>query len=77
MNEAKAPARFHYAWVILAASCLMSSAILGVVQNGRGVFYHAVCTDLGIETSAFTLYALLPFPRHRELSLHAFRRPLL
>ena len=58
MNEAKAPARFHYAWVILAASCLMSSAILGVVQNGRGVFYHAVCTDLGIETSAFTLYSL-------------------
>ena len=60
MNE-RTPAakpRLHYAWVILAASCLMSCAILGVVQNGRGVFYNAVCTDLGIETSAFTLYSL-------------------
>ena len=60
MNETTPAAkpRLHYAWVILAASCLMSSAILGVVQNGRGVFYNAVCTDLGLETSAFTLYSL-------------------
>ncbi len=50
--------RLHYAWVILAACCLMQSAILGVVQNARGVFYHAVCSDLGLETSAFTLYSL-------------------
>ena len=59
MNEEKTTApRLHYAWVILAASCLMSSAILGVVQNGRGVFYNAVCNDLGLEISAFTLYSL-------------------
>ena len=60
MNEAKnaAKSRFHYAWVILAACCLMQSAILGVVQNGRGVFYNAVCNDLGLEISAFTLYSL-------------------
>ena len=53
-----APVRLHYAWVILGACCLMQSAILGVVQNGRGVFYNAVCTDLGLEISAFTLYSL-------------------
>lgn len=60
MNE-RTPAakpRLHYAWVILAACCLMQSAILGVVQNGRGVFYNAVCNDLGLEISAFTLYSL-------------------
>ncbi len=50
--------RFHYAWIILAACCLMQSAITGVVQNGRGIFYVPVCTELGIETSAFTLYSL-------------------
>ena len=50
--------RFHYAWVILIACCLMQSAILGIVQNARGVFYNVVCTDLGIEISSFTLYSL-------------------
>lgn len=57
-QDPAAKSRFHYAWVILAACCLMQSAILGVVQNGRGVFYNAVCNDLGLEISAFTLYSL-------------------
>ena len=57
-EDPAAKSRFHYAWVILAACCLMQSAILGVVQNGRGVFYNAVCNDLGLEISAFTLYSL-------------------
>jgi len=51
-------ARFHYAWIILASCCLMQSAITGVVQNGRGIFYNPVCSELGFETSAFTLYSL-------------------
>lgn len=49
---------FHYAWVILAACCLLQSAITGVVQNGRGIFYNPVCSDLGFEVSSFTLYSL-------------------
>ena len=54
----QAQPRFHYAWIILVSCCLMQSAIVGVVQNGRGIFYNPVCTELGFETSAFTLYSL-------------------
>ena len=50
--------KIHYAWFILAACCLLQTAILGIVQNCRGIFYDPVCSDLGLETSAFTLYSL-------------------
>ncbi len=50
--------KIHYAWFILVACCLLQSAITGVVQNGRGIFYAPVCSELGFETSAFTLYSL-------------------
>ncbi len=58
ISESSSRPRFHYAWVILAACCLMQSAITGVVQNGRGIFYDPVCTELKLEISAFTLYSL-------------------
>ena len=48
----------HYAWVILIACCLLQSAFTGIVQNCRGLFYNPVCEDLGLDTSAFTLYSL-------------------
>ena len=54
----KDKAKIHYAWFILAACCLLQTAILGIVQNCRGIFYDPVCRDLGLETSAFTLYSL-------------------
>ena len=50
--------KIHYAWFILAACCLLQTSILGIVQNCRGIFYDPVCRDLGLETSAFTLYSL-------------------
>ena len=50
--------KLHYAWIILIACCLLQSAITGIVQNCRGIFYNPVCDDLGLDTSAFTLYSL-------------------
>lgn len=51
--------RFHYAWLILAACCMMQGAGLGLVSNCAGVFFTPVCEDLGFEMGKFTLFRTL------------------
>lgn len=51
--------KFHYAWLILIACCMMQGAGLGLISNCAGVFYSPVCKDLGFEMGRFTLYRML------------------
>lgn len=51
--------RFHYAWLILAACCMMQGAGLGLISNCAGVFFTPVCEDLGFEMGKFTLFRTL------------------
>lgn len=51
--------KIHYAWLILIACCTMQGAGLGLVSNCAGVYYSAVCSDLGMEIGKFTFYRTL------------------
>ncbi|MCI7795821.1 MAG: MFS transporter [Lachnospiraceae bacterium] len=57
MNQKKQ--KIHYAWLILAACCMMQGAGLGLVSNCAGVFYSPVCQDLGFEMGKFSIYRML------------------
>ena len=46
--------KFHYAYVMLAACCLVQGGTLGVIHNCRGIFYGPICRDLGVGQGAFT-----------------------
>ena len=50
--------KIHYAYVILAACCLVQGGTLGVIHNCRGIFYGPICEDLGFGIGAFTFYML-------------------
>ncbi len=46
------------AWTVAAGCCLIQAGILGLVVNCRGIFFTPICTDLGLDLSAFTLYGV-------------------
>ena len=48
--------KFHYAWVILLACCMVQGAVIGVIQNCKGIFYEPVCASLGFNLGSFTLH---------------------
>ena len=50
--------KFHYAYVMLAACCLVQGGTLGVIHNCRGIFYGPICRDLGVGQGSFTFYML-------------------
>ena len=50
--------KIHYAWVMLAACCLLQGGTLGVIHNCRGIFYGPICRDLGVGQGSFTFYML-------------------
>lgn len=45
----------HYAWYVLIACCAIQAGSLGAISNCKGVFYDAICTDLGLSLGTFTL----------------------
>ncbi len=51
--------KFHYAWLILIACCMMQGAGLGLISNCSGVFYSPVCDDMGFEMGKFTMFRTL------------------
>ena len=63
----------HYAWVVLLACCAVQAGALGAISNCKGVFYDAICSELGMSLGAFTLQgvfagiasaAITPFALH-------------
>lgn len=50
--------KIHYAYVMLAACCLVQGGTLGVIHNCRGIFYGPICRDLGVGLGSFTFYML-------------------
>lgn len=50
--------KIHYAYVMLAACCLVQGGTLGVIHNCRGIFYGPICQDLHFGLGAFTFYML-------------------
>ena len=51
--------KFHYAWLILLACCMMQGSGLGLISNCSGVFYSPVSQDLGVELGQFSFYRTL------------------
>lgn len=49
----------HYAWLVLIGCCMLQGGSLGLINNCAGLFYAPVCSDLGFEMGAFTLYRML------------------
>lgn len=50
--------KLHKAWIVTIGCCLIQGGILGLVVNCRGIFFSPICTGLGIDLSAFTLYGV-------------------
>ena len=46
--------KVHYAWKVLLACCLINIAALGQT-NSDGIFYPAICRDMGFVLSSLTL----------------------
>ena len=45
----------HFAWSVLLACCAIQAGALGAISNCKGVFFDAVCSDLGMSLGTFTL----------------------
>ncbi|MCF0258972.1 MAG: MFS transporter [Erysipelotrichaceae bacterium] len=56
-------------WWILAACCGLSSASIGITINTSGVFYTAVCDDLGLLRGNFAMHATLLLAANAVFSL--------
>ncbi len=50
--------KLHRAWIVTIGCCLIQGGILGLVVNCRGIFFSPICSSLGIDLSAFTLYGV-------------------
>lgn len=50
--------KLHRAWIVTIGCCLIQAGILGLIVNCRGIFFSPICTSLGIDLSAFTLYGV-------------------
>jgi len=50
--------KLHRAWIVTIGCCLIQGGILGLVVNCRGIFFSPICSGLGIDLSAFTLYGV-------------------
>lgn len=48
----------HYAWAVLVVCCAVQAGALGAISNCKGVFFDAICRDLGLSLGAFTLQGL-------------------
>lgn len=51
----KSRKNIHYAWAVLIACCAIQAGSLGAISNCKGVFYDAICTELGMSLGTFTL----------------------
>lgn len=48
----------HYAWTILVACCCLNASALGLT-NTNGVFFAAICEDLGMTMSVLTVHTIV------------------
>ena len=46
----------HYAWLILVGCCMVQGGTLGTILNCSGVYYVAVCRELGFPVAQLALY---------------------
>ena len=51
--------RLHKAWIILIGCILFQGGTTGILNNCLGVFYTAICTDLGFRTGDLSMYATI------------------
>lgn len=51
--------RPHKAWFILIGCILFQGGTTGILNNCLGVFYTAICTDLGFRTGDMSMYATI------------------
>lgn len=51
--------RIHRAWIMLAACILFQGGTTGILYNCLGVFYTAICTDLGFRNGDISMYSTL------------------
>ncbi len=56
--SAKKP-RIHPAWLILVGCILYQGGTTGVLNNCLGVFYTAICTDLGFRNGDLSMYTTI------------------
>lgn len=69
--------KHHYAWKILLVCCAIQAGALGAVSNCKGVFYDAICSELGLSLGAFTLqgvYAGIASAAATPLALRVLKR---
>lgn len=48
----------HYAWKIMISCCALYITV-GLLNNTQGLYYPAICADLGCKTSAFTFITVI------------------
>ena len=51
--------KIHYAWIIMIACCLMTTASVGILGNSSGIFLQPVTETLGVGRGTFTLVLML------------------
>lgn len=51
----------HYAWAIMIGCCFLQAGGLGAVLNTPGVFFPAICAELGVGVAPLALYLTLYF----------------
>ena len=51
--------RLHKAWIILIGCILFQGGTTGILNNCLGVFYTAICTDLGFRTGDLSMYSTI------------------
>ena len=51
--------KIHYAWLILAACCVMQGIGIGIIANCAGIYYSPICQELGFSMGELTFYKTL------------------
>ncbi|MDO4938458.1 MAG: MFS transporter [Lachnospiraceae bacterium] len=46
--------KIHHAWLVMIACCALYATV-GLLNNTQGLYYPAICADLGCKTSQFTI----------------------
>lgn len=55
----KKKGRIHRAWIILGACILFQGGTTGILLNCLGIFFTAICTDLGFRNGDMSLYSTI------------------
>ena len=58
MEENQKKSGRHYAWTILLVCCCLNASALGLT-NTNGIFYAAICEDLGMMMSELTVHTIV------------------